>query len=105
MPQGTYLVVRSVVSDPADRHDFDRWYATEHFPDARAAFGAASGFRAWSRTDPSVHYAYYRFPSAEAAQAATGSDAIKRLIEDFDRDWGSRTTRTRELIEIAQEAS
>jgi hypothetical protein len=56
-----WFVVRAVVSEP-DRRDFDKWYRTEHLPDAAKAFAAETAWRAWSRTDPSVHYAYYRFP-------------------------------------------
>ena len=52
-----YLVVRAVVAE-ADRRDFDAWYRNEHLPDALKAFNAQSAWRAWSRTDPSVHYAY-----------------------------------------------
>ena len=61
-----YFVVRAVVSE-ADRRDFDVWYRTEHLPDARAAFKAQSAWRAWSRTDPSVHYAFYQFADGAAA--------------------------------------
>jgi hypothetical protein len=104
MPNAVYLVVRTVVADRAHRQDFDHWYATEHFPEALAGFGAINGFRAWSPTDPAVHYAFYRFPDQETARGASGGDAIKGLIEEFDRCWGSKTSRTRELIELAQEA-
>ena len=52
-----YLVVRAVVAE-TDRRDFDHWYRTEHLPDAMKAFDAQSAWRGWSRTDPSVHYAY-----------------------------------------------
>ena len=53
-----YLLVRAVVADAADRPGFDRWYEAEHLPDAVARFGAERGWRCWSRTDPSVHYAF-----------------------------------------------
>ena len=94
-----YFVVRAVVGE-ADRRDFDLWY-TEHLPDARAAFKAQSAWRAWSRTDPSVHYAFYQFADAAAAEAVNTSPAIGRLVADFDARWGSRVTRTREIIEVA----
>ena len=95
-----YFVVRAVVGE-ADRRDFDIWYRTEHLPDARAAFKAESAWRAWSRTGPSVHYAFYQFADAAAAEAVNTSPAIGRLVADFDARWGSRVTRTREIIEVA----
>ena len=71
MPGGkmpAYLVVRAEVAE-ADRRDFDDWYRTEHLPDAKKAFAAQSAWRAWSRTNPSVHYAYYQFADVAAAEA------------------------------------
>jgi hypothetical protein len=95
-----YLVVRAVVSE-ADRRDFDHWYRTEHLPDAMKAFSALEGWRGWSRTDPSVHYAFYRFADAATAEAVTSSPTIRTLIAEFDARWGTRVTRTREIIELA----
>ncbi len=94
-----YLVVRAVVAD-ADRRDFDEWYRTEHLPDAAKAFAAQAAWRAWSRTNPSVHYAYYRFADLAAAEAASTSPAIGKLIAEFDRRWGTRVARAREIIEV-----
>ena len=74
-----YLLVRAAVVDAADRPNFDRWYETEHLPDAVARFGAERGWRCWSRTDPAVHYAFYEFA-------------------DVDR---ARVTRTRDILETA----
>ena len=95
-----WFVVRAVVSEP-DRRDFDKWYRTEHLPDAATAFAAETAWRAWSRTDPSVHYAYYRFPDVAAAEAVNTSPAIRTLVAEFDARWGSRVTRTREVLEVA----
>ena len=95
-----YLVVRAVVAE-ADRPAFDQWYRTQHLPDAIKAFAAQEGWRGWSRTDPSVHYAFYRFPDAAAAEAISSSPTIRTLIAEFDARWGKRVTRTREIIEIA----
>ncbi len=94
-----YFVVRAVV-DEADRRDFDAWYHTEHLPDAIKAFKAERGWRAWSRSDPSVHYAFYQFPDATAAEAVTASPQIRTLIEAFDQRWGDQVVRTREIIEV-----
>ncbi len=98
-----YLIVRAVVADPADRAPFDRWYQAEHLPDALRAFKAESAMRGWSSADPSVHAAFYRFDTLQAAQAASSGDAIKALIAEFDRVWGVRVARTRDIVPIADE--
>ena len=99
----TCLVVRAEVPDPADRAPFDHWYATDHMPWAIKAFGAQRGWRCWSRTDPAVHYAFYEFDDTKQAEAAIAPDRIKPLIADFDRVWGDRVSRRREILEIVQE--
>ena len=93
-------MVRAVVAE-ADRRDFDAWYRTEHLPDAMKAFNAQSAWRAWSRTDLSVHYAYYQFADVAAAEAIATSPAIGKLVAEFDARWGHRVTRTREILEVA----
>jgi hypothetical protein len=98
-----YLIVRAVVTESADRPPFDHWYRTEHLPDALKAFNAVSAMRGWSTQDPSVHVAFYRFASLEAAQAIGDSPAIKALIAEFDRSWGSRVTRSRDVLPIVDE--
>ena len=95
-----YLVVRAVVAE-TDRRDFDDWYRTEHLPDAIKAFAAQRGWRAWSRTDPSVHYAFYQFADVAAADSVNTSPAIRALVAEFDARWGTRVTRTREILEVA----
>lgn len=102
MPKGC-LVVRTEIPAEADRDRFDHWYATDHLPWAIRAFRAVRGWRCWSRTDPAVHYAFYEFADIVEAQALIGSEQIKPLVADFDRVWGSRTSRRREILEIVQE--
>ncbi len=96
-----YLMVRAVVADAADRPSFDRWYEAEHMPDAVARFGARRGWRCWSRTDPAVHYAFYEFAGLERAQAVLASPELRALVAEFDRAWGARVTRTRDILETA----
>ena len=98
-----YLVVRAEVPDQADRAPFDHWYATDHLPWAIRVFGARRGWRCWSRADPAVHYAFYEFADLAEAQGATGSEKIAPLVADFDRVWGNRVPRRREILEIVQE--
>lgn len=98
-----YLVVRAVVAREADRVAFDRWYRDEHLPDAVKAFNARRAWRAWSTLDPSVHTAFYQFDLLEAVRAIGEGDAIKALIAEFDRNWDTRVTRTRDVLEVASE--
>jgi hypothetical protein len=100
MTDRAHLVVRAVVADAADRPAFDRWYADEHLPDALAAFKARHAWRAWSRTDPAVHCAFYAFDSLAAAEAVTGSPEIAALIAEFDARWCNKVTRTREILAV-----
>lgn len=103
MTAKTYLMVRASVAEPADRASFDHWYATEHLPDALVAFGAKRAWRAWSRDDVAVHCAFYEFDSLALAEAATSGSAIAALVAEFDRNWGGRVVRSRELLEVAGE--
>ena len=98
-----WLVVRAVVPDTADRADFDRWYRTEHLPDALRAFSARAAWRGWSRNDPATHCAFYRFDSVATAEAAASGEALNTLVAEFDRCWGTHVTRTREILVVADE--
>lgn len=100
-----YLIVRAQVKDSTAKDDFDRWYGDEHLPDALRAFKALSAQRGWSRLDPLVHYAYYEFPDAASAAAIQGSPEMKHLIAEFDRAWGDRVTRVRDIVELTQSLS
>ena len=103
MAKGCF-VVRAEVPDEGDRKRFDHWYATDHLPWAIKVFGAQRGWRSWSRSDPGVHYAFYEFADVAQAQTLIGSEKIKPLVADFDRVWGDRVKRTREVLEVVQEA-
>src|SRR4029077_4980803 len=83
MPK-TLLAVRAEVPE-AERSRFDHWYETDHLPWALREFGARRAWRYWSRSDPSVHVAFYEFDSAEAAKAATTAGKIRPRVPDFDR--------------------
>ncbi|MBE0627894.1 MAG: hypothetical protein IH606_24130 [Burkholderiales bacterium] len=97
-----YFIVRAKLVDAALRGDFDRWYQNEHLPDALKGFNARRAWRGWSAVDPSVHYAYYEFDSLAQAQAIPGSDILKSLVAEFDRVWGDKVTRRRDVVEIIQ---
>ncbi len=93
-----YLVVRSVVAQSADRAPFDRWYGSDHMPKALRLLGALEGWRFWSETEASVHYAVYRYASLEALQ---GRDDERRstLMDEYERTWPG-VTRTREVLRM-----
>jgi len=97
-----YLAVRAEVPE-ADRARFDHWYESDHLPWALRVFKARRAWRCWSRSDSAVHVAFYEFDSVEAAEAITRSDAIKPLVEDFDRVWQNRVTRRRAVLDVVQE--
>ena len=101
MPKA-YLAVRAEVPE-ADRTRFDHWYQSDHLPWALRSFGARRAWRYWSRTDPALHIAFYEFDSVEAAEATQTAEWTKALVADFDRVWGGRVPRRREVLEMVQE--
>ena len=101
---GAWLVVRATVANAADRPAFDHWYRTEHLPDAMKAFGVRQAWRGWSQQDPAVHCAHYRFASLDALDAVINGPTIRELIAEFDRVWGNRVVRTREVLPVEDES-
>jgi hypothetical protein len=98
MAKGCFLM-RAEVPNAADRAAFDDWYATDHLPWATQTLGAQRGWRCWSQTEPAVHYAFYEFADVGEARALIDSEKIKQLIADFDRVWGNRVSRQREIVQ------
>ena len=97
-----YFMVRAQVANESDRKKFDEWYATHHLPLAMEKFQAEKGWRCWSRSDPSVHYAFYQFGDLATLRSRIESPDFKLLVADFDSAW-PHVTRTRDLIESVQE--
>ena len=100
---GAWLVVRATVAAPADRARFDQWYRDEHLPDAVKAFRVTTAWRGWSQQDPSVHCAHYRFGSLAELDAVMNGPVIKGLVAEFDRVWGTKVVRTREVLMVADQ--
>jgi hypothetical protein len=96
-----YLIVQAKVPE-TDRTAFDHWYENEHLPDAKSAFKAISASRGWSDDAPGTHYAFYEFADLATAKAIVDSSEIKGMIEEFDRVWQGRVTRTRDIVAISQ---
>ena len=101
---GAYFVVRATVGDPAKRQAFDKWYRTEHLPDAAKSFGVKKAWRFWSLTDPAIHQATYQFADQASLDRAMKGEDMKRLVADFNRDWPD-VSRTRETFVLAEEFS
>lgn len=99
-----FFIVRAIVPDPEKRAAFDRWYETEHVPDAVKAFGVAKAWRFWSLDDPSLHQAMYQFDDEAKLKAMLEGGALTQLVADFDRDW-PEVKRSRETLVLAQEFS
>ena len=97
------FMVRAVVANPDDREGFDTWYEQEHLPDALKIFGALRAWRSWSRSDPAVHIAFYEFPDIAGVNAIQDSEGIKSMIAEFDRVWGERVSRSREVLDVVGE--
>jgi hypothetical protein len=101
MPKA-YLIVRSTVAHASKRKAFDKWYETEHLPDASKAFGIKRAWRFWSLSDPSLHQATYEFADEASLDRAMKGDGLKELVAIFNRDWPD-VTRTRETFVLAEE--
>src|SRR5258708_31398625 len=99
------LIVRGRLPSLADRQQFDNWCRAEHLPSGVRQFKAQRGWRCWRRTNPLVHIALYEFPSVEEAESILDSAALAAQIAEFDRIWGTGVTRTREIVEVAEELS
>jgi len=96
------FIVRAQIVDAAAKDAFDRCYQDEHLPDALEAFNARRAWRGWSEVDTNVQYAVYEFDDVTAARAIPESDALERLVVEFDRRWGDRVTRSREIVDAVQ---
>ena len=96
-----YLIVRAEVPK-GEREHFERWYGEEHLPEAVATFRAIRAWRGWSEANPGVHLAFYEYPDLTRVHEVLRSDELKELIAEFDRMWGTRVTRAREVVTCTQ---
>ena len=56
-------------------------------------------WRFWSKGDLAVHYTLSEFSDMSELQRAASSEGFKYVVADYDRAWGSRVTRTRDILE------
>ena len=96
-----FLIVRAEVN-PAVRDAFNAWYQDEHLPQAVDAFDAVGASRGWSELEENVHIAFYEFRDMPDVNRVMASEALKRMIGEFDRLWSGQVTRTREVVELVQ---
>jgi len=95
-----FVLVRSVLANPEDREAFNHWYETDHYPLIFSKVpDVTQAWRFWSRAEPAVHYALGEFANMTELQRAASSDGFKHVVADYDRTWGPRVTRTRDIIE------
>src|SRR5262249_17959950 len=95
------LSVQATV-EPGREAEFNRWYDTEHVPDAvRMLPGGIGGARYKVVLGDGSHQymALYAFESAPKLSAALSGPEIKDLIEIYDRDIGAFSTRVRTTYE------
>ena len=95
------LSVRATV-EPGREADFNRWYDTEHMPDAVRMFPGCTGGARYKVVlgDGSHQYmALYAFESAAKLEAALTGPEVKDLIKIYDRDIGAFSTRVRTTYE------
>lgn len=97
-----YFMVRAEVPE-AERGAFDEWYEKEHLPDALKVFNAVRAWRSWSRVNPGVHIAFYEFESMDKLTAMMESDVLRGMVAEFDKAWGTRVPRSREVLEVVGE--
>lgn len=90
-----YLQVVATIDASVNRDEFDEWYETVHLPQVIERLDAITGCRMWSLEDPNVHYALYKFESAEFMIKQVRSARMRDLVADFDARWGYRVTRRR----------
>ncbi len=95
------LAVRATV-EPDREAEFNRWYDTEHMPDAVRMFPGCIGGARYKVIlgDGSHQYlALYAFESREKLEAAMSGPEIKELVRIYDRDIGAFSTRARTTYE------
>ena len=96
-----FLVVKSFVPSHL-KNDFNDWYEKEHLLEAKKTFNAISASRGWEMEKGNIHYAYYEFDNFETTNKILKSQALKKMIEIYDKRWLSQIDRKRKIISIIQ---
>ena len=96
-----FIVVKSFVPSHLQK-DFDNWNEKEHLFEAKQTFSAISASRGWEIENEDVNYAYYEFGDIEEAEKTLKSEALKKMIQIYDKKWSNQIDRTRKIISITQ---
>ena len=97
-----FLVVKSFVPLHLKK-DFDNLYEKEHLSEAKQSFSAISASRGWEIENEDIHYAYYEFDNVKKANEILKSEALKKMINVYNKKWSNQIDRTRKIITITQE--
>ena len=97
-----FLVVKSFVPTHLKKN-FDNWYEKEHLFEAKQTFSAISASRGWQIECEDIHYAYYEFDNLKKANEILKSEALKKMINIYDKKWSNQIDRIRKIIKITQE--
>ena len=92
-----FLAVRATVT-PEHEDLFNRWYNSEHVPDAVNMLPGCLGASRYKVMDGDGSHQYvalYAFRTAAELKSAMGSAEIKELIRRYDEAIGAVSTRTR----------
>ena len=71
--------------------------------EAKQSFNAISAWRGWETENGDIHYAYYEFDNLKKANEILKSEALKKMINIYDKKWSNQIDRTRKIIKITQE--
>ena len=97
-----FLVVKSFVPSHLKK-DFDDWYENEHLSEAKQSFSAISASRGWEIENEDNHYAYYEVDNQKKANEILKSEALKKMINIYNKKWFNQIDRSRKIITITQE--
>lgn len=83
--------MRALVTDAAVAEAFNRWYNSEHVPEATRRFEGVRRVTRWrSMTEPGLFTTVYEFDEVASVERAIGSDAMRELVAEFDHLWSAR---------------
>lgn len=98
----TAVLIVTIEVDAPDRDGFDQWYEATHLGPSMEALGACRARRGWSALNEGRHVALYEFESLDAARRGLASAAVRSLVQDYSRVWGSKTRMSSELVGESQ---
>ena len=99
--KGVFIVMAKV---PPEKEDaYNRWYDEEHMPKALNRFPGVLGGRRYKITDGGDGYNYialYEYESYDKLLETVKSDALKKLIQEYNEAFGEGDRKRMFAIEI-----